>query len=124
MKGYLRLNDRLIRLEKKVHALLQILVTPVQLGRNERLVLRQLPGHMIKTYFALEEFGEASASDVASVTGKVRAVESGYLCQLVTMGFCLKRRKGRKVLFSCKFEGGDKTEHVLRRALPQNEGAQ
>ena len=42
---------------------------------------------------------EATATDLSKETGRVRAVESDYLNQLVAMGLVKKKRKGRDVYF-------------------------
>ena len=41
-----------------------------------------------------------TADEIAEMTKRARAVESGYLNQLVRMGYLKKERKGRQVLFS------------------------
>lgn len=124
VQGYVRLTDKLAEVHREVRRLMQVLMTPVKLSPNERLILQQLPGHLIKTFFALQQLESATAEEVAAATGKQRAVESHYLCQLVTMGFCMKRREGRKVVFSCKVDGGEKGEYALCRDLPQDERRQ
>jgi hypothetical protein len=52
------------------------------------------------TATALVELGYATASDVARIMHKKRAVESDYLNQLVLLGHVNKCREGRKVYFS------------------------
>jgi hypothetical protein len=54
-----------------------------------------LPDHLEKTKRALIMLGHATASDVAKVTKRVRAVESSYLCQLERMGLITVERVGR-----------------------------
>jgi hypothetical protein len=100
---YTKINE----IQTEIKQLLQILTTPTKLSQNERLILLRLPTHLIKTYFTLQNFGEATATDVSKQTGKARAIESNYLNQLVMMGFCLKWRNHRKVIFLCgKIEKG------------------
>jgi predicted transcriptional regulator len=41
----------------------------------------------------------ATAEEVADQTKRARAVESGYLNQLVLMGYVKKERRGRKAYF-------------------------
>lgn len=61
--------------------------------------LLSLPDHLRKTAMAIARIGEATATQIAKETGRVRAVESDYLNQLVSMGHLAKRRKGRDVYF-------------------------
>jgi len=49
-----------------------------------------------------------TSADVAAVTHRVRAVESGYLCRLERIGIVDKMRKGRKVVFTLREECRDK----------------
>jgi len=48
---------------------------------------------------ALCKLGQATAEEVAEQTKRARAVESGYLNQLMLMGYVKKERKGRKAYF-------------------------
>jgi len=64
------------------------------------MTLLSLPDHLRSTAMALHSAGEATAEEIATVTGRARAVESSYLNQLVRMGYIKKYRKGRRVLFS------------------------
>ena len=66
----------------------------------DAMTLLSLPDHLRSTAMALHRLGEATAEEVARATGRARAVESGYLNQLVRMGYVKKRRRGRRVLFS------------------------
>jgi hypothetical protein len=61
-----------------------------------------LPDHLRKTAFAISTLGSASATEVASETGRTRAAESDYLNNLVRMGYLKKERKGRTACFSTK----------------------
>ena len=54
-----------------------------------------LPDHLEKTKRAIKTLGYATASDVAEVTKRARAVESGYLCQLERIGLLTGERVGR-----------------------------
>jgi hypothetical protein len=58
-----------------------------------------LPDHLEKTKRAIIMLGSATASDVAKVTKRVRAVESSYLCQLERMGLITVERVGRMKRF-------------------------
>jgi predicted transcriptional regulator len=61
--------------------------------------LLSLPDHLRKSALALSTLQEATATDLSKETGRVRAVESDYLNQLVSMGLVKKKRKGRDVYF-------------------------
>jgi len=63
------------------------------------MTLLSLPDHLRKTAVALCKLEEATANDVAEQTKRARAVESGYLNQLVIMGYMKKERRGRKAYF-------------------------
>lgn len=61
--------------------------------------LLSLPDHLRKSAISLSTLGEGTATDISKETGRVRAVESDYLNQLVSMGLVKKKRKGRDVYF-------------------------
>jgi predicted transcriptional regulator len=61
--------------------------------------LLSLPDHLRKSALSLATLGEGTATDISKETGRVRAVESDYLNQLVSMGLIKKKRKGRDVYF-------------------------
>ena len=63
------------------------------------MTLLSLPDHLRKTAISLCKLGEATADEVAEQTKRARAVESGYLNQLVLMGYLKKERRGRKTYF-------------------------
>jgi len=63
------------------------------------MTLLSLPDHLRKTAVALCKLEEATANEVAEQTKRARAVESGYLNQLVIMGYMKKERRGRKAYF-------------------------
>ena len=63
------------------------------------MTLLSLPDHLRKTAVTLCKLGEATADSVAEQTKRARAVESGYLNQLVIMGYLKKERRGRKAYF-------------------------
>jgi hypothetical protein len=54
-----------------------------------------LPDHLEKTKRAVMMLGCATASEVAKITKRVRAVESNYLCQLERIGIITGERVGR-----------------------------
>ena len=63
------------------------------------MTLLSLPDHLRKTAVTLCKLDEATAEEVAEQTKRARAVESGYLNQLVLMGYLKKERRGRKAYF-------------------------
>jgi ArsR family transcriptional regulator, lead/cadmium/zinc/bismuth-responsive transcriptional repressor len=67
----------------------------------------ELPKHLQTTVLTLLRLGRATASEVASVTGKSRAVESAYLNQLAVMRVVSKFRCSRKAVFQVVVEGFD-----------------
>ena len=94
--------DKIIEMDERI---LQRLAEPKKVYREEELgaldvmTLLSLPDHLRKTAMVVCKVNEATADDVAKETGRARAVESGYLNQLVAMDHVKKRRKGRKVYF-------------------------
>jgi response regulator of citrate/malate metabolism len=69
------------------------------------MTLLSLPDHLRKTAVTLCKLEEATADEVAEQTKRARAVESGYLNQLVVMGYMKKERRGRKAYFFVDKEG-------------------
>ena len=63
------------------------------------MTLLSMPDHLRKTAMTVCRLGRATAEEVAQQTHRARAVESGYLNQLVIMGHLEKERKGRKAYF-------------------------
>jgi response regulator of citrate/malate metabolism len=63
------------------------------------MTLLSLPDHLRKTAVTLCKLEKATANEVAEQTKRARAVESGYLNQLVVMGYMKKEREGRKAYF-------------------------
>ncbi len=63
-------------------------------------VLLKLPDHLRKTMVALSKLIEGRADEVASITGRARAIESGYLNQLVRLGYVKKIRKKHQIYFA------------------------
>jgi len=64
----------------------------------------EFPKHLQTTAIALLKLGCATASEVAEVTLKARAVESSYLNQLATMKIARKERRGRQACFTINLE--------------------
>ncbi|MBA7674749.1 MAG: transcriptional regulator [Candidatus Bathyarchaeum sp.] len=63
------------------------------------MTLLSLPDHLRKTAISLCKLEKATANEVSEQTKRARAVESGYLNQLVIMGYMKKERQGRKAYF-------------------------
>jgi Zn-dependent M32 family carboxypeptidase len=63
-------------------------------------VLLKLPDHLRKTMIALSKLIEGRADEVANITGRARAIESGYLNQLVRLGHVKKVRRKHQIYFS------------------------
>ncbi len=63
------------------------------------MTLLSMPDHLRKTAMAVCRLGRATAEEVSQHTSRARAVESGYLNQLVIMGYLKKERVGRKAYF-------------------------
>lgn len=61
--------------------------------------LLTLPKHLQVTWCTLRKLGEATASQVATITNRARAIESSYLNHLQIMAVISKKRKGRQVYF-------------------------
>ena len=92
--------DRLIEVQRSTSG--QIARPSISIPENLPLdvtTLLSLPDHLRKSALALANIGEATATDLSKETGRVRAVESDYLNQLVSMGYLKKKRKGRDVYF-------------------------
>jgi len=68
------------------------------------MTLLSLPDHLRKTAVTISRLGSATAEEVAENTKRARAVESGYLNQLVLMGYLKKERRGRKAYFHVEKE--------------------
>jgi ArsR family transcriptional regulator, lead/cadmium/zinc/bismuth-responsive transcriptional repressor len=63
------------------------------------MTLLSLPDHLRKTAVSLCKLEKATADEVSKQTKRARAVESGYLNQLVIMGYLKKERQGRRAYF-------------------------
>jgi len=93
-----RLNEKMeimIELQKRDKKDVQLLPdAPLDV-----MTLLSMPDHLRKTAMTVCRLGRATAEEVAQQTRRARAVESGYLNQLVIMGHLKKERKGRKAYF-------------------------
>jgi len=92
-----RLNEKLdVMIEIQKHGQREDQAIPDVL---DVMTLLSLPDHLRKTAVTLCKLGHATADEVAEQTKRARAVESGYLNQLVLMEYVKKERKGRKAYF-------------------------
>ncbi len=88
---------------KDIWKKLRLVIPPIEEFKFEALdvmTLLSLPDHLRKTATIASRLGRATAKEIADVTKRARAVESGYMNQLVRMGYLKKERSGRRVLFS------------------------
>lgn len=99
-----RLNEKIevmIELQKHEHKDTQ---PPLQDAPLDVMTLLSMPDHLRKTAMTVCRSGRATANEIASQTARARAVESGYLNQLVLMGYLKKERIGRKAYFYAQRE--------------------
>jgi predicted transcriptional regulator len=99
-----KIKESLEQLNEKMDAMIEIQkhgqrVNPEIPDVLDVMTLLSLPDHLRKTAITLCKIGEATADQVAEQTKRARAVESGYLNQLVIMGYLKKERRGRKAYF-------------------------
>lgn len=100
-----KIRENLERLNEKIDVMIEI----QKHGQREIpdnlpealdvMTLLSLPDHLRKTAVTLCKLEEATADEVSEQTKRARAVESGYLNQLVIMGYMKKERRGRKAYF-------------------------
>jgi hypothetical protein len=93
-------NEELRTLIRKTVKPLPPLPKAIDLQNNLLSVVIILPKHLQETIVELSKLGAATAQGIAHFTRRARAVESGYLNQLATMGYCTKERKKREVFFT------------------------
>jgi len=100
-----KIKECLDRLNEKMEVMIEIQkhgqrVTPDGIPDVlDVMTLLSLPDHLRKTAVTLCKLDHATADQVAEHTKRARAVESGYLNQLVLMGYVKKERRGRKAYF-------------------------
>lgn len=102
-----KINKNLEQINVKLGKILQSTKTlqktpreePKELQALDVMTLLSLPDHLRKTAMVLSRLGRATASHVSTESRRARAVESGYLNQLVVMGHVKKMREGRDVYF-------------------------
>jgi predicted transcriptional regulator len=106
-----RLNDKLeVMIEIQKHG--QHNATEGLPDVLDVMTLLSLPDHLRKTAVTLCKLDHATADEVSNQTKRARAVESGYLNQLVLMGYVKKERRGRKAYFYVEKEEIENTEEV------------
>lgn len=100
-----KIRENLERLNEKMEIMIELQrrgkkgVQPLPEAPLDVMTLLSMPDHLRKTAMTLCRLGRATAEDIAEQTHRARAVESGYLNQLVIMGYLKKERKGRKAYF-------------------------
>lgn len=107
-----KIADSLNQLNEKVDVLIELqkhsrggIVNESLTDVLDVMTLLSLPDHLRKTAITLCNLGQATAEEIAEQTRRARAVESGYLNQLVLMGYLKKERRGRKAYFYVEKEG-------------------
>ncbi|WP_290597531.1 MULTISPECIES: hypothetical protein [unclassified Archaeoglobus] len=68
-------------------------------------MISELPENLRKTALILIKLGEATADEVAKVSGRKRSTESYYLNLLTSLKLAKKKKVGRKIYFM--FNGSD-----------------
>ncbi len=86
-----KILEVLEKIEKKMDGKREVSIDP--------FVLLELPDNLRETIMALIKLRSATASEVAKITGRGRAIESHYLNTLVRMGYIKKKRVGRRVIY-------------------------
>ena len=99
-----KIKESLDRLNEKMDVMIEIQKHNKRAGEPipdvlDVMTLLSLPDHLRKTAVTLCKLDQATAEEVAEQTKRARAVESGYLNQLVLMGYLKKERRGRKAYF-------------------------
>jgi len=104
-----RIKESLDRLNEKMEVMIEIQKHSEKADQGipdvlDVMTLLSLPDHLRKTAVTISRLGNATAEEVAEQTKRARAVESGYLNQLVLMGYLKKERRGRKAFFCVEKE--------------------
>jgi hypothetical protein len=95
-----QINEKMeVFIELQKHDKKQDLIVPDLPEALDVMTLLSLPDHLRKTAVTICKLGHATAEEVSEQTKRARAVESGYLNQLVLMSYLKKERKGRKAYF-------------------------
>ncbi|UCH71332.1 MAG: transcriptional regulator [Candidatus Bathyarchaeota archaeon] len=99
-----KIKESLDQLNEKMEVMIEIQKHNQKEGESipdvlDVMTLLSLPDHLRKTAVTISRLDQATAEEVAEQTKRARAVESGYLNQLVMMGYLKKERRGRKAYF-------------------------
>jgi predicted transcriptional regulator len=114
-----KIKDSLDRLNEKMEVMIEIQKHEQHVTQEgipnvlDVMTLLSLPDHLRKTAVTLCKLDHATADLVAEQTKRARAVESGYLNQLVLMGYVKKERRGRKAYF---FVEKEENENELKES--------
>ncbi len=82
---------------------------------SDAVSLLLLPDHLRKTMIALTELGQATASQLAEKTGRVRNLESSYLNQLERIGLVERFKEEKHLYFTAKQPEISSLHDVLER---------
>lgn len=105
LKTLEKIKESLEKLNEKIEIIIELQkrgrkgVQPLPDAPLDVMTLLSMPDHLRKTAMAVCRLGRATADEVAQQTRRARAVESGYLNQLVIMSHLKKERVGRKAYF-------------------------
>ena len=99
-----KIKESLDRLNEKMEVMIEIQKHSQKENQSipdvlDVMTLLSLPDHLRKTAVTISRLEQATAEEVSEQTKRARAVESGYLNQLVMMGYLEKERRGRKAYF-------------------------
>jgi hypothetical protein len=100
-----KIRENLEKLNEKMEIMIELQkrggkgVQPLPDAPLDVMTLLSMPDHLRKTAMTVCRLGRATADEVSQQTHRARAVESGYLNQLVIMGHLKKERVGRKAYF-------------------------
>jgi hypothetical protein len=100
-----KIKENLEKLNEKIEIIIELQkrdrkgVQPLPDAPLDVMTLLSMPDHLRKTAMTVCRLGRATADEVAQQTRRARAVESGYLNQLVIMSHLKKERVGRKAYF-------------------------
>jgi len=71
-------------------------------------MISELPDNIRKTVVALLRLKEATAEDIAKITGRRRSTESYYPNLMADMNIVKKKKVGRKIYFIFNSNNGEK----------------
>lgn len=100
-----KIRENLEKLNEKMEIIIELQkrgrkgVQPLPDAPLDVMTLLSMPDHLRKTAMTVCRLGRATADEVSQQTHRARAVESGYLNQLVIMSHLKKERVGRRAYF-------------------------